>query len=133
MYWFKQSLDKPDATAHSSKRGLVVLPSLEACYSTGSRHELGEGYSVQQRKALLSCLRSGRNVTSWPRDKIWDFRATTDRVFGSPLLDAVHTNKELKYCVAALAAWQPQMGIKGFFHVSQSPKRRRGRATGSYS
>lgn len=131
MYWFKQSLEKPDATAHNSKRGLVVLPSIEACYSSSNRHELGDGYSVAQRKALITRLKSAPAPGPWPRDRIWDFRMTNDRVYGTPLLDAVHTNKDLRHVVKSLQAWTPNIvdREKGLYEVMQSPKRRRRRVS----
>ena len=129
MYWFKQSIERPDATAHNSKRGIAVLPSIDACYSMGNKHELGKGYTVAERKAMIQCLKNAPAPSPWPRDRVWDFRATNDRVYGTPLLDAVHTNKDLRPLIRSLQAWTPNLGEKGFFEVLQSPKRRRRRVS----
>ncbi|XXQ34330.1 Bromodomain containing protein [Plasmodiophora brassicae] len=127
LLWFKQSIDKPDAAAHNAKRGSVCLPSLEGCYSTSrNSNELVEKYTQAQRDAMIACLQAG-GAGVIPRHPIWDYRSTNDRVYGSPMLDAVYKKKDLKPLIRGLQAWQPPVDSDGAFEIVQSPPRRRRR------
>ena len=79
LFWYKQTINKPDASLSADQRGSIALPDVESFFNKAAK------YVSSERKPLIERL-SARPDMLWGTGSIWTFK--TRNVFGSPWLDA---------------------------------------------
>jgi len=92
--WFKQSVENPQASLSSLKRGTVVLPNISKAEDTP--------YTEQDRLRLLQHIKE-KPDKPWPKSKTWKF--FNYNLMGSPWFDDCYLNtKDAKVCLEKIDA-----------------------------
>jgi hypothetical protein len=81
VHWFKQTVEKPDASYAADKRGVITLPSFDfdnACFSAQ--------YSPKVRDAWFADLNRAKVSKKGP----WKKHSNTRKICGTPMFDRVY-------------------------------------------
>ncbi|ETO08448.1 hypothetical protein RFI_28940 [Reticulomyxa filosa] len=111
-YWFKQTLEKPDTTLASTRRGCITLPFPDCCFGKSFRQTIVRPYDRKNRGKLLKCLEESE-WSAWPCHWHWNFKnhpGGNHKTYGSPCLDKyMIDNYNTKYAliIDELKEWNP--------------------------
>merc|ERR1711879_254558 len=99
VFWMRQTIEKPNASLSAARRGVIVLPNIECCYSS---KPIKRTYAGKSRAALLEWMIK-RPFQAWPTTWHWSFQ--THGLYGTPSFDSVYLNDSslLKKTVTSLS------------------------------
>ncbi|XP_038712807.1 histone-lysine N-methyltransferase ATXR3-like isoform X2 [Tripterygium wilfordii] len=93
IFWHIQTNSEPDNSLLGASRGCLSLPEIGSFYAKVQKPSPQRVYGPKMVKFMLARMEK-KPQRPWPKDRIWSFN-TSQKVFGSPMLDAVLNNTSL--------------------------------------
>lgn len=84
VYWMEDDVSNIEKTLREDRKGCVLLPWIDSCYSPSRSKKLTRSYEDRQRNALIRQMREDPSK-SWPTDAHWRYKNSP--MYGSPFVD----------------------------------------------
>ncbi|KAF5746032.1 SET domain protein 2 isoform 1 [Tripterygium wilfordii] len=93
IFWHIQTNSEPDNSFLRASQGCMSLPEIGSFYAKVQKPSPQRVYGPKTVKFMLARMEK-QPQRPWPKDRIWSFN-NSQKVFGSPMLDAVLNNTSL--------------------------------------
>ena len=106
-FWYKQTVEKPDTSLVSVRRGCMYLPFIDCCFAKKRRHPIIKPYDEEARSFFVDTLQESPHQ-SWSSSMHWTFKGSGgDKTYGSPFLDHyLDETVDLHAVVKQLKTWR---------------------------